>query len=71
MKFLGGSSLSDAELAALSQSMVDEHGEEAPFVVNRYMAEADDAGEFVEHAKWANVAFGVLQILRPSPRWQS
>lgn len=71
MKFLGGSSLSDAELAALSQSMVDEHGEAARDVVNRHIDETDAAGEFVEHAKWVNVAFGVLQILRPDPRWQS
>ena len=37
MKFLGGSSLSDAELAALSQSMVDEHGEAARDVVNQHI----------------------------------
>ena len=70
MKFIGLSKLSDAELEALSHAMVDEHGDDAPGVVNRLVAEADAAGEFVEHPKWINVACGVLQILRPDPRWQ-
>jgi hypothetical protein len=35
MKFAEGSLLSDAELATLSQTMVDTHGEAARDVVNR------------------------------------
>lgn len=70
MKFIGLSALSDAELEALSHAMVDEHGEAARDVVNRLMDAANVAGDFVEHAKWVNVALGVLQILRPDPRWQ-
>ena len=50
--------------------MVAEHGEAARDVVNRLMDEANVAGDLVEHAKWINVVFGVLQILRPDPRWQ-
>ena len=65
MKFVEGSPLSDAELAALSQTMVDTHGEAACDVVNRRIDETNAAGEFVEHATWINVALGVLQILRP------
>lgn len=71
LMILVGSSLSDAELAALSRSMVDEHGESARDFVNRHIDETDAAGEFLEHAEWVNIAFGVLQILRPDPRWQS
>ena len=65
MKFVEGSPLSDAELAALSQTMVDTHGEAARDVVNRLIDETDAAGELVEHATWINVSLGVLQILRP------
>jgi|GEM_PF-3620548 len=71
MKFVAGSSFSDAELEALSRSMVDEHGEAARDVVNHLINQTNAAGEFVEHTKWINVAFGVLQLLRPNPRWQS
>lgn len=70
MKFIGLSKLPDAELEALSHAMVAEHGEAARDVVNRLMDEANVAGDLVEHAKWINVVFGVLQILRPDPRWQ-
>lgn len=69
MKFLGGSPLSDAELATMSQNLVDTYGEEAKHVVNRFIDRANAAGEFLEHATWVNVAFGVMQILRPDPRW--
>ena len=65
MKFVEGSPLLDAELAALSQTMVDAHGEAARDVVNRFIDEADAAGKFAEHATWINVSPGVLQILRP------
>ena len=71
MKFFGCSSMSDAELEALSRSMVDTHGEAAPDVVNRHIDDTNAAGEFVEHEKWVNISFGVLQILRPDPRWES
>lgn len=65
MKFVEGSPLSDAELAALSQTMFDTHGEAARDVVNRFIDETNAAGEFVEHATWINVSLGVLQILPP------
>ncbi|MBC7504735.1 MAG: hypothetical protein H7267_03275 [Sandarakinorhabdus sp.] len=39
MKFAEGSPLSDAELAALSKTMVDTHGEAARDVVNRLIDE--------------------------------
>ena len=69
MKFVAGSPLSDAELARLSQTMVDAYGETARDVVNRFIDETNAAGEFVEHANWVNVSLGVLQILRPGLRW--
>ena len=69
MKFVAGSPLSDAELARLSQTMVDAYGETARDVVNRFIDETNAAGEFVEHATWINVSLGVLQILCPGPRW--
>lgn len=69
MKFVAGSPLSDAELAKLSQTMVDAYGEAARDIVNRFIDETNAAGEFREHATWINVAFGVMQILRPDPRW--
>lgn len=69
MKFLGGSPLSDAELAKMSQNLVDTYGEDAKHVVNRFIDRTNAAGEFEEHATWVNVAFGVMQILRPDPRW--
>ena len=69
MKFIGLSKLPDTELEALSHAMAAEHGEAARDVVNRLMDDANVAGDFVAHAKWADVAFGVLQILRPDPRW--
>ncbi|MEI6419221.1 MAG: hypothetical protein WCO82_09140 [Sphingomonadales bacterium] len=69
MKFVVGSSLSDAELEALSRSMVEEYGEGAQDVVNRLIDEANTSGKFVEHAKWINVALGVLHILRPDQNW--
>jgi hypothetical protein len=68
VKFVAGSPLSDEELAALSQTMVDAYGEAARDIVNRYIDEANASGEFVEHATWVNIALGVLQILRPRPQ---
>ena len=65
MKFVEGSPLSNAELAAVSQTMVDTHGDAARDVVNRLIDETNAAGDFVEHAAWINVSLGVLQILRP------
>ena len=65
MKFVEGSPLSDADLAAVSQTMVDTHGDAARDVVNRLIDETNAAGDFVEHATWINVSLGVLQILRP------
>ena len=65
MKFVEGSRLSDVELAAVSQTMVDRHGDAAREVVNRFIDETNAAGEFIEHATWINVSLGVLQILRP------
>jgi hypothetical protein len=69
MKFLGGSPLSDAELEAMARNLVDTYGEDAKNVVNRFIDRANAAGEFEEHATWMNVSFGVIQILRPDPRW--
>ncbi len=68
MKFVAGSPLSDAELAALSQSLVDAYGESARDVVNRFIDETNAAGEFVEHATWVNVSLGIMQLLQDDPR---
>ena len=68
MKFIGLSPLSDAQLSELSHNMVDLHGEAARDVVNRLIDQTNAAGDFAEHATWVNVAFGIIQILRPDPR---
>ena len=65
MKFLGGSPLSDEQLETLSRSIVAAYGEHALFFVNHLIGETIASGERDEHATWVNVAFGVLQILRP------
>ena len=71
MKFVGGSPLSDDELAAVSQSMVDTYGEAARDVLNGLIDDANERGDFVEHASWVNVSLGVLQLLRPGQRWNT
>ncbi len=69
MKFVGGSPLSDAELETMARNLVDTYGEDAKYVVCRFMDRANAAGEFREYATWSNVSFGIMQILRPDPRW--
>ena len=70
MKFLGGSALSDEALSSLAHEMVATHGEQARDVVNAMIDDTNAAGDFAGHATWMNVGFGVLQILRPDPRWE-
>ena len=69
MKFVPGSPLSDAKLSEISHLLVDAYGENARDVVNNFIDEALHKGDAGEHATWANVALGVLQLLRPDPRW--
>lgn len=61
--------MSDAELTTMSQNLVDTYGEDAKHVINSFIDRTNAAGEFREHAASVNVSFGVMQILRPYPRW--
>lgn len=69
MKFLGGSPLSENELAEIAREMVAIHGDAARDFVNELIDDANARHDVVEHASWMNVSLGIVQLLRPGPRW--
>lgn len=62
---LGGTQLADDEIWSAAREVAAIHGDRALLTAAERLDDSSVSGDFLEHAKWANICLCVVRLLRP------